>query len=296
MIKRIIEVSNKAYLSLKDFQLVIKKEDSEHKIPLEDVGVIVIESWEVSISQRLLVEIAHQEITLLICDEKHLPVWLYHAFSGHTQSAKYLINQVNISQVARKQLWQRIIQSKIKNQWLVLDTVWKDWTALKNIASEVKSNDSDNREWFAANIYWKLLFWEDFNRRKDWVIINTMLNYGYALLRASIARWVVSSWLHPSLGIFHSNQFNAFNLVDDLIEPFRPLVDKIVIEILSSVNTTQNPELTPEIKRKLLEILAKDIIWNWQKLPILVAINYYTSSFRDWLEDINSFIIPQIFA
>ena len=296
MIKRIIEVSNKAYLSLKDFQLVIKKEDSEHKIPLEDIGVIVLESWEVSISQRLLVEIAHQEITLLICDEKHLPVWLYHAFSGHTQSAKYLINQVNISQVARKQLWQRITQAKIKNQWIVLDIVWKDWTALKNIANEVKSGDSDNREWFAANLYWKLLFWEDFNRRKDWVIINTMLNYGYALLRASIARGVVSSWLHPSLGIFHSNQFNAFNLVDDLIEPFRPLVDMVVIKILSSENTLFNQNLTPEIKRKLLEILAVDIIWNWQKLPILVAINYYTSSFRDWLEDINSYSIPQIFA
>lgn len=296
MIKRIIEISNKAFLSLKDFQLVIKKEDSEHQIPLEDIWVIVVESGEVSISQRLLVEIAHQEITLLICDEKHLPIWLYHAFSGHTQSAKYLVTQVNISQVAKKQLWQRIIQSKIKNQWLVLDFVWKDGTSLKNIAWEVKSGDSDNREWFAANLYWKLLFWEDFNRRKDWVLINTMLNYGYALLRASIARGVVSSWLHPSLGIFHSNQFNAFNLVDDLIEPFRPLVDKVVIDILSSESTIKNQNLTPELKRKLLEILARDVTWNWQKLPILVAINYYTSSFRDWLEDINSFIIPQIFA
>lgn len=123
MIKRIIEISNKAYLSLKDFQLVIKKDEAEHKIPLEDIGVIVVESGEVGISQRLLVEIAHQEITLLICDEKHLPVGLYHAFSGHTQSAKYLINQVNISQVIKKQLWQKIIQVKIKNQGQVLDLI-----------------------------------------------------------------------------------------------------------------------------------------------------------------------------
>lgn len=123
-----------------------------------------------------------------------------------------------------------------------------------------------------------------------------MLNYGYALLRASIARGVVSSGLHPSLGVFHSNQFNAFNLVDDLIEPFRPIVDKTVFEIIANENTLIDQELNPEIKRKLLEILARDVVWNGQKLPILVAINYYTSSFRDGLEDTNLFSIPQIFA
>lgn len=296
MIKRIIEISNKAYLSLKDFQLVIKKEDVENKIPLEDIWVIVIESWDVTISQRLLVEIANQEITMLICDEKHLPTWLYHALSWHCQSAKFLENQVNVSSVLKKQLWQKIIQEKILNQAFVLDFFWFSWDVLRWISKDVRSWDIDNREWYASNIYWKLLFWENFQRRKE-NIINIMLNYWYAIIRASIARWVVSSWLHPSIWIWHSNQFNAFNLVDDLIEPFRPLVDKTIYEILLNNDKLKlNQEFTPEIKRKILEILAQNVVYDKQKLPILVAINYYTSSFRDWLIDIEKFLIPKIFA
>lgn len=295
MIKRTIEISNKACLSLKDFQLVIKKEETEYKIPLEDIWVIVIESWDVTISQRLLVEIASQEITLLICDEKHLPIWLYHAISWHTQSAKFLETQINASPIVKKQLWQKIIQEKILNQSFVLDYFWFDWESLKQISKNVKSWDLDNREWFAANIYWKTLFWNDFQRRKE-NIINTMLNYWYAIIRASITRWVVSSWLHPSIWVWHSNQFNAFNLVDDLIEPFRPLVDKTIYEIMLDTEIESNQEFTPKIKRKILELLAQNVMWNKQKLPILVAINYYTSSFRDWLTDIEKFIIPNIFA
>ena len=295
MIKRVVEIWNQAHISVKDNQLNIKNENWIFTIPLEDIGIIVLESSEITISQRLLVEIAHHAITLLVCDERHHPIWLYHSISWHTQSAKFLKDQINISPITQKKLWQSIIQKKIYHQSQVLKKLGKEYTWIYNISRTVKSGDSNNREGYAANLYWKLLFWNTHTRRYE-NLINTMLNYGYALIRASIARWVVSSWLHPSLWVFHDNQFNAFNLVDDLIEPFRPLVDLRVYEIIENhmLDTNENT-LTPTIKRLLLEILTLDIQFDNKKLPINVAIEYYTSSFRDNITEYKNFVIPQIF-
>ena len=295
MIKRVVEISNQAHISVKDFQLTIKNENWVFTIPLEDIGVIVLESSAITISHRLLIEVAHKEITLLVCDERHHPVWLYHALSWHTQSAKYLKEQVNVSPIIQKKLWQLIIQKKIYYQSQILKKLWKEYLWIYNISHTVKSGDSDNREGYAANLYWKELLWKNHTRKYE-NLINTMLNYGYALVRASIARWVVSSWLHPSLGIFHNNQFNAFNLVDDLIEPFRPLLDLRVYEIIENhMLDIEEQTLTPTIKRLLLEILTLDIYFDGKKLPINIAIEYYTSSFRDSLSNYKNFIIPQIF-
>lgn len=295
MIKRTIEISNQAHLSVKDKQLTIKKEEKTFSIPLEDIGVIILESSEITLSQRLLVGIAHNDITLLICDEKHMPLWLYHPLFWHSQSSKFIQLQIQSSSVIQKQLWKKIIEKKILHQAFCLERLGRNASWLKNIAWNVKSWDSDNREGYAANIYWKELFWSNFNRREEH-IYNTMLNYWYALLRATVARAVVASGLHPSLWIFHKNQFNAFNLVDDLIEPLRPLVDYTVYEIIENHDIKdKNTPISPSIKRILLEILALSISYNNKKLPINIAIEYYTSSFRESLENNNILIIPDIF-
>ena len=280
MIKRIIQIGNPARLNIRDNQLVITQWDQEHTIPCEDIGVVVLEHREISLTSAIFEACDMHSITILHCNKAYMPVTMTIPLYGHTSANTYLKDQLSASLPAKKQLWTQIIREKIRGQIQVLKNHKIDASSLEVLVSNIKSGDSDNIEWQAAARYWKLLFGMDFLRERREEGINAWLNYGYGIIRATIARSVVAGWLHPSIGIWHDNQFNYFNLVDDLIEPFRPLVD----EKIKSLTLTKNiKELTPEMKREIISMLTYDITFRWRNENMTSLLVGYVASFREWL-------------
>jgi CRISPR-associated protein Cas1 len=220
-----------------------------------------------------------------------MPVTLTIPLNGHTSANNYLKDQLSIPMPIRKQLWSMIISEKIRWQIQVLRNHHIDASPLEILLPNIKSGDIDNIEWQAAARYWKLLFWADFIRERREEGINAWLNYGYGIVRATIARSVIAGGLHPSIGIWHDNQHNYFNLVDDLIEPFRPLVDNM-IKYLSLKN--DSPLLTSEMKKEILSILTYDIPFRERKENITSLLRWYVASFRDGFSESKKFEIPQI--
>ena len=217
-------------------------------------------------------------MALITCNNSHHPTGLLLNLDGHTlQSAKFQA-QVEASVPLKKQLWQQTISCKINNQAALLETTRIPVKNMRNWATEVKSGDSDNHEAVAAVYYWKNIFqlFPDFKRERFGDPPNNLLNYGYAILRAVTARNLVASGLLPTLGIFHKNQYNAYCLADDIMEPYRPFVDKIVLNIINL--NGKFLELTPNMKKELLTIPALDVIINNEKSPLMVAVQKTTAS------------------
>lgn len=291
MIKRIIHIGNPARLSLRDNQLTITQWEIENTIPFEDIGVIVLEHREISLTSKIFETCDEYSITILHCDNSYMPVTLTIPLNGHTSANNYLKDQLSIPMPIRKQLWSMIISEKIRWQIQVLRNHHIDASPLEILLPKIKSGDIDNIEWQAAARYWKLLFWADFIRERREEGINAWLNYGYGIVRATIARSVIAGGLHPSIGIWHDNQHNYFNLVDDLIEPFRPLVDNM-IKYLSLKN--DSPLLTSEMKKEILSILTYDIPFRERKENITSLLRWYVASFRDGFSESKKFEIPQI--
>lgn len=291
MIKRIIHISNPARLSLRDNQLSINQWNIENTIPFEDIGVIVLEHREISITSKIFEACDEYGATLIHCNNSYIPVTLTIPLNGHTSANNYLKNQLSASMPTKKQLWTMIVSEKIRWQIQVLKNYKIDANTLEALLLNMRSWDIDNIEWQAAARYWKLLFWWDFlrERREDWV--NAWLNYGYGIVRAAIGRSVVAGWLHPSIGIWHDNQYNYFNLVDDLIEPFRPLVDE-KIKFLSLRN--KDTELNKEMKQEIISILTYDIPFRSRKENFTNLLTWYVASFREGLTESKQFEIPNI--
>jgi len=293
MIKRTLYFGNPAYLSLKNSQLVIKfpevekndtlpegfKAESVHTIPIEDIGVMVIDNKQITFTSGLMEALLDNNCAVITCDSSRMPVGLQLPLSGNTVQSERFRNQIDASVPLKKQLWQQTIQAKITNQAYVLDTMRGE--VVKNMlkwAGDVKSGDSDNLEGRAAAYYWKNMFpeIEGFTRGREGVPPNNLLNYGYAILRAVIARALVGSGLLPTLGIHHHNRYNAYCLADDIMEPYRPFVDKLVLEIIDSkIDIT---ELSKEIKAKLLQIPVLDVIINGERSPLMIAAGQTTAS------------------
>ena len=226
MIKKVLCFSNRARLSCRQRQLIIRTdnqttgEQSEQSRPIEDIGVVIIESEQVTISSALIAELLEHKVALIICDRKHMPSGLMLPLEGHTLQSERFDAQISASLPLRKQLWQQTIAMKIRNQASVLKNV--NNTEIGNMlawASQVRSGDPDNFEGRAAAYYWKNLFKEypDFLRRQNGDAPNALLDYGYAILRAVIARSLVASGLIPTLGIHHSNKYNAYCLADEIM-------------------------------------------------------------------------------
>ena len=281
MIKRIIEISTPSSLSIRNQQLIIKQDDAEHSIPLEDLGLLILDNPQITHTQHVLVACSQNNIAVIICSTNHLPSSLLLPLVGSTLQTKFLAQQIQAQIPAKKRLWQLIIKAKIKAQSLVLSSLKERNKRLENLINEVKSGDTQNAEAQASRIYWKKLFGDTFSRDRDSSGPNALLNYGYAILRAAIARAVVGAGLHPSIGIHHKNQFNSFCLVDDLIEPLRPLIDMRVYEL-----TDQEKEITTmnrEHKRALLECLSWQINMGTAKCPLMVALHEYVATVRQTL-------------
>lgn len=281
MIKRTLYFGNPAYLSLKDKQLVIKLKDSEDKtVPVEDVGFVVLDNRQITITQGVIAELLENNCAVITCDTKHLPTGLMLPLSGNTVQSERFQAQIEASLPLKKQLWQQTVQQKILNQAKVL--LIKRASEAKNMlawATSVRSGDSDNREAVAAAFYWKELFPDiaGFTREREGCSPNNLLNYGYAILRGIVARALVSSGLLPTLGIFHHNRYNAYCLADDIMEPYRPIVDKLVVEIVDEMGCYPE-DLNKDLKSKLLRIPVLDTIIEGSRSPLMNAVSITTAS------------------
>lgn len=281
MIKRTLYFGNPAYLSLKDKQLNVKIKDDEIKtIPIEDVGYVVLDNRQITITQGALAELLENNCAVVTCDSKHLPTGMMLPIAGNSVQSERFQAQIEASQPLKKQLWQQTVQQKILNQAKVLQI--KNGLDAKNMlawAGSVRSGDSDNREAVAAAYYWKEMFPDipGFVREREGVPPNNMLNYGYAILRTIVARSLVCSGLLPTLGIFHHNRYNAYCLADDIMEPYRPVVDKLIVDIVDEIG--QYPEeLDKDVKVKLLQIPVLDTFIDGVRSPLMNAVTTTTAS------------------
>ena len=282
---RSLLISRPAKLSLQQQHLLIQQEESI-PVPLEDIAVIVVESREVVITTPLLSACAQNGITLLTCDEQFLPCGQWLPFAQYHRSLKILRQQMNMTQPQKKQLWQQIVKQKIRNQAWMLDYSGHDIASgrLNALADEVKSGDKGYAEGQAAALYFPLLFGDAFTRSSE-SGINACLNYGYSIIRSAVARALVQYGFLPALGLHHRSELNPFNLADDFIEPYRPIVDLLAYEHLSSGSLKDT--LTPEFKRKLIELLCHQILLDKQKYSVLSAIDRTIQSFQTALSENN---------
>lgn len=293
MIKRTLYFGNPAYLSVTNKQLVIRlpevekadnvseiiKEKAVRTIPIEDVGVVMLDHKQITVTQALLEALMDNNVAVISCNSSHMPLGLLLPLCANTIPNERFRTQIYCSAPLRKQLWQQTIQAKIRNQAAILKRNTKQ--PISNMlrwANDVKSGDSDNLEARAAVYYWKSVFTSipTFIRGREELPPNNLLNYGYAILRAITARALVASGMLPILGIHHHGRENAYCLADDIMEPYRPYVDQIVIDI---VNSGQNyDELTTDLKVKLLSIPTIDVKMGSMTRPLMIAVAQTTAS------------------
>lgn len=288
MIKRTLYFGSASWLHTGLEQLIVeKKEQEKQSIPIEDIGVVILDHQQISISQALIAKLLENNVALITCDSTHHPVGLMLNLEGNTlQSQKFQV-QVDASIPLKKQIWAQTVIAKISNQAGVLRKQRIEASYLDNLTTSVKSGDTDNCEAKAASYYWKRVFpdYLNFTRERYGGPPNNLLNYGYAILRAVVARSLVGSGLLPTLGIFHRNQYNAYCLADDIMEPYRPYVDEMVYQIVR--NHGQFLEMTPDMKKKLLEIPVIDVRVEGKKSPLMNAVTRTTASLVKVFEGTN---------
>lgn len=280
MIKRTLYFGNPAYLKTKNEQLIISLKDSEEEkqVPIEDIGVLILDHSQITITQPTLSRLLHNNTAVITCDETHHPVGLFLNLDGHTLQSQRFKAQLEASVPLKKQLWQQTVEAKILNQAALLKQERSENKLLLNLAKNIKSGDAGNCEAQAATFYWKNIFPEflQFRRFREGEPPNNLLNYGYAVLRAVVARNLVGSGLLPTLGIFHRNQYNAYCLADDIMEPYRSYVDKVVCDIIRM--NGKFLDMTMKMKEQLLSIPAMDVMLNNEKSPLMVAVQKTTAS------------------
>lgn len=286
MIKRILHFSLPAYLSKKDDQLVADfglRSDADTPqdkttIPIEDIGVVIIEHFQVTVTAGLLTALLENNTAVITCDRSHMPLGLFLPLEGNQTQNEHFRSQIEASKPLLKQLWRDTVKAKIHNQAAVLDMMGGDGSTMRTWEKKIRSGDPENIEGRAAAHYWKRIFPKemDFVRDPDGEPPNMLLNYGYAILRAVIARNLVGSGLLPTLGIHHENKYNAYCLADDIMEPYRPFVDRIVATIVHDGEVFD--ELTKEFKRMLLGITTVDVVIEGERSPLMVGAQRTTSS------------------
>lgn len=273
VIKRTLHFSNPARLSISHQQLVVETAERKVTVPVEDIGLVFLEHPQISITQPVLQKLLEQNAAVITCDDKHMPAGMMLNLEGHSEHAARARAQLECSEPLRKQLWMQTIRMKLHNQAAVLKYVEQPHKQLITLSKEVLSGDSNNLEGQGARYYWKHVFSGDFilfERDRYGEPPNNLLNYGYAILRATVARALVGAGLLPVRGIHHRNQYNAYALADDVMEPFRPYVDKLVYDIVQEEDDLD--ELHKGLKARLLAIPAMDVWIDKQKSPLMVAL------------------------
>ena len=288
MIKRTLYFGNSCYLKKKDMQLAIEFPEKGNKpvatIPIEDIGIVILDSPHITITNALIAELNQNNVAILSCDAQHLPYGLMLPMFSHHAFTEKMYQQLESSLPLKKNLWQQTIVAKISNQAAVLRGMGIEDAKMQYYIGLVKSGDPQNVEGRAAAFYWEKLFAGNvqFTRDRNGDGPNAMLNYGYAILLAIVARALAASGLLPSFGIHHRNKYNPWCLASDIMEPYRPYVDKVVLKI--SEEYPDFEELTPEIKRKLLQIPVVDILIDGSNSPLMVGVQRTTASLSSCFE------------
>lgn len=293
MIKKTLYFGNPAYLSYKQKQLVIKKPDAPgdmpdlgiqdaftviKTVPIEDIGVVILDHQQITVTQTLISALLDNNCATITCDSRHMPVGLVLPLTGNSIQNERFRNQLDASLPLRKQLWQQTVERKIHNQASMLYySTGERHNNMSVWADSVRSGDTGNLEARAAAYYWKVLFPENpgFIRGQHEDEPNNLLNYGYAILRAVVARALVGSGLLPTIGIHHHNRYNAYCLADDIMEPYRPFVDKVVVDLLKE---GFGAELDTTVKQKLLSIPIEEVLMDGARRPLMVAVSQTTAS------------------
>lgn len=293
MIKKTLCFSNPIYLSLRNAQLVLHvpevesnktlpeaiKKEAERTIPIEDIGVVILDNRRITITSGVMEALLENNCAVITCNQKSMPVGLLLPLCGNTTQNERFRSQLEASLPLRKQLWQQTIKQKILNQEYVLRTnTDKETNCMRVWTNDVRSGDPDNLEARAAAYYWKNLFinYPNFVRDREGTPPNNLLNYGYAILRAIIARALVGSGLLPTLGIHHHNRYNAYCLADDIMEPYRPYVDQLVLDIIQ--HNLEISDITRDLKMQLLGIPMLDVVINGKRSPLMIAAQQTTAS------------------
>ena len=309
MIKKTLYFGNPAYLSLKNNQLVIKLPEVEHNAslpdryksqlvitkPIEDIGLVILDNKQITITTGVLDALLENNSSVITCDSKSMPVGLLLPLSGNTVQNERFRDQLSATLPLKKQLWQQTIKAKITNQATVLlNCLGEESKCMQVWADEVRSGDSDNLEARAAAYYWKNLFSHipEFTRNREGIYPNNLLNFGYAILRAIIARTLVSSGLLPTLGIHHHNRYNAYCLADDIMEPYRPYVDELVFRLVQKHKGEM--ELTKELKGVLLTIPTLEVMINGKRSPLMIAATQTTASlYKCFTGELRRIVYPE---
>jgi CRISP-associated protein Cas1 len=280
MIKKSILIENKTSITSKNLQLIIKSEIRESSIPIEDIGFLVLDHQEIYLSLPAMNLLVENNTSVIICAKNHLPNGMFLNLNSHHIQQEVFKNQIEASVPLKKQLWQQTIVEKITNQGILLEKITHNKNTFDFLASKVLSGDTTNMEGVAASQYWKTFFDTydiNFRRERFGDYPNNFLNYGYAILRAATARALSGSGLLNTLGIHHKSKYNAFALADDIMEPFRPLIDETVFGIMQNYD---EQELNTKIKAELLQVLTRTVYFKDEKSPLMVALQKTASSLQ----------------
>ncbi len=279
MLYRSIYIGNPAYLKLKDNQMKIicpETKNEKGSIPVEDLGLLMLDHFQITISHQLIQRLMGNNVVVISCDEAHLPHGQMLPLYGNSVYSQRIKEQIDASEPLKKQLWKQTVECKIANQIAVLEKLGNYAEPMYEYVGQVKSGDTTNMEGIAAQHYWKYLISPDFLRERFGESPNQFFNFGYSVLRSIVARALVETGLLPVLGIFHRNKYNPYCLADDVMEPYRPFVDLLVIKWLESNPDAE--ELTKECKAYFLQIATRDVQIEEQTRPLLVAVKQTVSS------------------
>lgn len=286
MVKRTIDISGDpaagpTRLSVDHDQLVITRDQAEiGRVPIEDIGILILDTQSISLTQPVLKRITHHGGAVIVCDDGHTPAALMLPMHGNDLTARRIRAQAAMSRPRKKRLWQQIVRHKVIGQAINLPEDHRDRARLLKMSGQIKSGDTGNIEGQAARFYWPSLLGEDFRRDPDGLPPNGLLNYGYMVMRSTCARAIVAAGLHPVFSLQHVHRNNTFALADDLVEIFRPAVDRVVKKLVNDGVGF----IDREAKRPILELLTQPIVVAGQAGPMMVQLARIVSSLVDCIE------------
>lgn len=282
MIKRVLCFENPARLSLKLAQMVVELQDVTRTLPIEDIGVVILDHKQITITHALIDALLANNVAIVTSNDKHLPVGLMLPLDGNTLQSERFRAQIDASEPLKKQMWQQTVVAKILGQAHVLGTQLIEHNNMLKWSKDVRSGDTDNMEARAAAYYWRNMFEKDaFIRDPQGLPPNNFLNYGYSVVRAMMARALVGAGLLPTLGIHHHSRYDAYCLADDIMEPYRPFVDMKVLEVWEKGEVTS--DISSEQKRQLLALTTMDVNISGHRSPMMLAIQATAQSVQKCL-------------
>ena len=282
MLNKVLEISEEnRYIGLyRGFIEIKHKTELLGRVPIDDISVLILSAQGVTFSKNVLNALAERNGITILCGKNYIPQSIVMPVANHYLYTKNIKNQINCSQPFKKRIWQQLVIKKIQNQAFVLKYYGKECRDLENIAKSVKSGDTDNREAYAAKLYWKRLFGKGFIRDKNGDGVNALLNYGYAVMRACMIRALCASGLQTALGVNHNNNLNQFCLADDFFEIYRPMVDFVVCDLWQNNET----EMLPATKQKLVGVLTANVVTEKGNTPAFQSMYYLCNSYIQAME------------